>query len=297
MHFFIHNSAHAGDVILSRLIIKAIRESFPDIKITLECMEAKKYLWEDMGLRVVSYEGKHVCSTAPTPNCPSDAIFINLWFGLYPNILRTYYMSYDNNVHSFNRQMKEKGLHHLYHLNVPEFPPALEFYSKQQLTVEIVENSILVENGEVLSGQSRFRMNDYLEQISNAFPELTFYCSAEPSFKASNVVDCSTLNLLQLSELSNHCKGFLVCGSGVNAATYTEPNRFKPRCFVGMSMPIKILLDKRNPPIEVKNITGVLRFLRTLVSNNPDICNSRFGDMCTFLKSAAEKQLHRLFNS
>ncbi len=288
MHFFIHNSIHAGDVILTRPVIKAIKENFPDVKITLECMEVNKYLWEDLGLPIMAYAGNRpYYAAAPTPNCPSDALFINIWFGLYRDILRTYQLTYDNTVHTFNRLMQEKGLYHLYQLHAPEFPPSIEFYAKQQLPLKIVENSVLVENGIALSTQNNFPINDYLEQISKAFPELVFYCSAEPPIKASNVVDCSKLNLLQLSELSNHCKGLLVRGSGVNTATYTEPNRFKPRCYVGMTRPTTIWLDKRNPPVEVKDITGVLSFLQTLVSKNSDLSDRSF-KMCKFLKSKAE---------
>ncbi|MBU7008560.1 hypothetical protein [Phosphitispora fastidiosa] len=268
MHFFIHNSIHAGDIIYTRPIIKAIKESFPDVKITLECLEANKYLWEDMGLPVMTFKvnRRYFSTTIPTPNCPSDAVFINLWFGVYTDILRTYQLTYYNTVHTFNRFMQEKGLSHLYQLPIPQFTPSIEFYSKQHLPMEVAENSVLVENGEVFSKQNNYPLNDHLEQIAKAFPELVFYCSAEPTFKASNVVDCSKLNLLQLSELSNYCKGFVVRGSGVNAATFTEPNRFKPRCYVGMTRPMTIWLDNRNPPVEVKDVTGVLSFLQTLAS-------------------------------
>ncbi len=289
MHFFIHNSIHAGDVVFSRPVIKSIKERFPDVKITLECMEANKYLWEDMGLPVVCHKGGLYKSTAPTPNCPSDAIFINIWFGVYKDILLADYISFNNNVRTFNRQTEEKGLQHLFRLDESEFPPAVEFYAKQQLPVKIVKNSVLVENGPVFSGQSQFPINDYLAQMAKTFPELVFYCSAEPPVKASNIVDCSKLNLLQLSELSNHCKGFVTRGSGVNAATCTEPNRFKPRCFVGMSRRgCRVWKDERNPPAEVKDIAGILNFLQTLVKKNSGLSNGKFGGMCKFLKRQAE---------
>jgi len=272
MRFFIHNSIHAGDAILSRPVIKAVRESFPEVEITLECMEANKYLWEDLGLPIIAYEGNTpYYGAAPTANCPPDAVFINIWFGLYPDILHNYQLTYDNTVHTFNRIMQEKGLDHLYQLQTPESTPSIEFYAIPQLPFKIVKNSVLVENGKTLSTQNNFPINDYLEQIAKAFPELVFYCSAEPPIKAPNIVDCSKLNLLQLSELSDHCKGFLVRGSGVNAATFTEPNRFKPRCYVGMTTAIKIWTDQRNPPVEVKDITGVLNFLQTLASEGSSL--------------------------
>ncbi len=289
MNFFIHNSTHAGDVILSRPVIKTVRESFPEVGITLECMEGNKYLWEDMGLPVVTYEGNTpYYGAAPTPNCPPDAVFINLWFGLYRDILRMHHLSYNNMVHTFNRSMQEKGLDHLYQLPAAEFPPSVEFYSKQELPVEISENSVLVENGKALSTQNNFPINNYLEQISKAFPELVFYCSAEPPLKAANLIDCSQLNLLQLSELSSRCKGLLVRGSGVNAVTFTEPNRHKPRCYVGMVRPLYIWVDKRNPPVEVRDIAGVLGFLQALVDGSPELSGIALGGRCKFLKSRAE---------
>lgn len=289
MRFFIHNSIHAGDVILSRPVIKAIRESFPEVEITLECMEANKYLWEDLGLPILAYEGNTpYYGAAPTANCPPDAVFINIWFGLYPDILHNYQLTYDNTVHTFNRFMQANGLDHLYQLQAPEFPPAVEFYAKQQLPLTVVGNSILVENGQALSTQNYFPINDHLEELAKAFPELVFYCSAEPPVAAPNIVDCSKLNLIQLSELSNHCKGLLVRGSGVNAATFTEPNRFKPRCYVGMSTPMIIWVDRRNPPVEVHDITGAFSFLQILGSQDSDMSEKRFGNMCKFLKSVAE---------
>jgi hypothetical protein len=263
MHFFIHNSAHSGDVLLTRIIITIIKETYPDVQITLECLESKKYLWEDLGFKIVDYKDK--CghrARIPTVNCPSDAIFINMWFGVYPDLLgeKYYRLTYENNVYTFNRQMQEHDLQHLYKLSVPEVTPALRFFTKPEIPITVDANSILVENGRVYSGQTPFIMNDHLEEIVNAYPQFIFYCSAPPPSDSRNLVDCSQYNLIELSEISNRCKALLTLCSGVNAATYTEENRFKPRCYVGVSN-YSVWNNIQNPVFQARNIQDVFTFM------------------------------------
>lgn len=265
MHFLIHNSFHSGDVLLTRLIITAIMENFPDVRITLECQTANQYLWEDLGLPIVSYDGREHTSTMPTPNCPSDAIFLNLWFGFYGDILDTYGLTYENNVHTFNRQMEFYHLRQFYQLSVPRYPPALTFARIPEIPFRIEKNSILIENGVVHSAQSYFPMNDHLEIICKTFPQFTFYCSAKPPFNAPNLVDCSQCNLLQLSEISNYCKAFITLGSGVNAATYTEENLVKPRCLVGIRFSWKIWGESDYPVFYADGLSEVCEFIERLI--------------------------------
>src|SRR4028118_2049407 len=118
-HFFIHNSFHSGDVILTRALIQAVRISFSGAKITLECPEVSTYLWQDLDLPIALYQGSEYKGTEPTPNCSHDAIFVNMWFGVFDDILKLYGMTYQNNVHTFNRQMYQQHLHHKYLLPIP----------------------------------------------------------------------------------------------------------------------------------------------------------------------------------
>jgi hypothetical protein len=260
MHFFIHNSAHSGDVLLTRIIITIIKEKYPDVQITLECPKSKKYLWKDLGFKIVDCKNKSgYGARIPTVNCPSDAIFINMWFGVYSDLLRKYQLTYENNIHTFNRQMQEHDLQHIYKLSVPEVTPALRFFTKPEIPITVEANSILVENGKVHSGQTPFIMNDHLEEIVNAYPQFIFYCSAPPPCDSRNLVDCSQYNLIELSEISNRCKALLTLCSGVNAATYTEENRFKPRCHVGVSF--SVWNDIQNSVFQAKNIQDVFTFM------------------------------------
>jgi hypothetical protein len=44
---------------------------------------SKVYLWEDLGLPVMSYNGEGNLNTTPTTNCSLDAVFINMWLGVF----------------------------------------------------------------------------------------------------------------------------------------------------------------------------------------------------------------------
>jgi len=121
------------------------------------------------------------------------------------------------------------------------------------------------------------------------FPELTFYCASQPLFSAPNVMDCSGLNLIELAELSNRCIALLTRGSGVNAASYTESNRFKPRCIFGiMNQEMIIWSDSRNPVVYADCVPEVIMFLNGVVDKISIKVKSEFMKMCKFLKSRSE---------
>ncbi|MEG3970455.1 methyltransferase domain-containing protein [Microcoleus sp. T2B6] len=263
-HFFIHNSFHSGDVILTRAVIQAVRISFSGVKITLECPEVSTYLWQDLDLPIALYQGSEYQGTEPTPNCPPDAIFVNMWFGVFDDILKLYGMTYQNNVHTFNRQMYQQHLNHKYLLPIPIYTPMITFLGQPEKEIEVRENSILVENGVVFSHQNYFYLNEHLKQIASDFPQLNFYCSDQPKFTASNIIDCSGMNLKELSQVGDKCIGLLMKGSAINAASQTEINRYKPRCIVGWDLPEKLWDNLENPVVYAKNYGELKAFLSSL---------------------------------
>ncbi|WP_377476795.1 MAG: class I SAM-dependent methyltransferase [Microcoleus anatoxicus] len=264
-HFFIHNSFHSGDVILTRAVIQAIRVNFPGVKITLECEEVSADLWQDLDLAILLYQGCEYKGTEPTPNCPDDAIFFNMWFGVFDDILKLYGMTYQNNVHTFNRQMYQHRLNHKYLLPIPIHTPTINFFGQREAEIEVRANSILVENGEVFSNQSYFYLNEHLKQIASDFPQLNFYCSAPPKSQVANLVDCSGMNLKQLSQIGDKCIGLLMKGSAVNAACQTEINRYKPRCIVGWDLAEKLWDNLENPVVYAKNYAEIQQWLGKIV--------------------------------
>ncbi|OCR01808.1 hypothetical protein BCD67_04750 [Oscillatoriales cyanobacterium USR001] len=264
-HFFLHNSFHSGDVILTRALIQAIGNCFSSVKITLECVESSAYLWQDLKLPIAFYQGKEYQGIESTPNCPVDAIFVNMWFGVFDDILSLYGMTYQNNVHTFNRQMYQQNLNHQYLLTIPVYTPMITFFGQSEKEIEVRKNSILVENGEVFSNQNYFYLNEHLKQIASDFPQLNFYCSSQPKFAAANIFDCSGMNLKELSQVGDKCIGLLMKGSAVNAASQTEINRYKPRCIVGWDLPMKLWENLENPVVYAKNYAEVKAFISSLV--------------------------------
>jgi len=267
LHLFIHNSFHNGDVVLTKAVIQAVRVNFTGVKITLECTEKCRYLWRDLELPIIVYQGSEYTGTEPTEKCPDNAVFLNMWFGVFDDILTLHGMTYQNNVHTFNRQMYQHNLHQKYLLQMPIFTPMVTFFGKPGREVEVREKSILVENGQTLSNQNYFYLNEHLKLIASNFPNLNFYCSAKPFFTASNIFDCSELNLIELSSVGDKCIGFLMRGSAVNAATQTEVNRYKPRCIVGWDLPMKVWDNLENPAVYAENYAEVKEFLLTVNSN------------------------------
>jgi len=264
MKFFVHNSFGPSDILLARPFIEAIQIHFLDSEVLLECQNEVAYLWEDLRLPIVPYEGWPYPDLLPTPNCPSDFYFVNGWSGLYRDLLELYGMNSLIGVHSFNRQMYQMGMCHSVQLPCWRVPPMLNFYDSVEAGFQVKRNGILVENGQENSNQNYFCLNEHLKQLSSAFPDLIFYCSAKPKVYQENVVDCSHLSLREISALGNRCVGFLTKGGPVNICTLTEANRRKPRCIVGWNCSFPILEKGNSSFVNAKNLKEVHEFLLSL---------------------------------
>lgn len=225
----IHNSfpdgtpSHTGDAILSRPIIITIKETFKDL-ISLQFEKKHHYFFDDLGLPLTE-------RTISGPN-------FNAWFGCYADIMTVHGMSYFTQIHSFNRQMEAQNLP--YRLNQPEKMPMLHFPPPNE-PINTVPNCILIENGQSLSGQNFIDMNPLLPRLVNDFKKYFFYTSAPTSFTAPNLCNIPfQKGLVILHHVSNKCIALITRGSGVNAATYSEINRNKPRAIVGWNYPYKL---------------------------------------------------------
>ena len=100
--------------------------------------------------------------------------------------------------------------------------------------IPVKPNSIYLENGHTRSGHSDFIFD--LNLLSSLFPDINFYCTSSPNSEAKNVIDCSNLNLVELSSISNKCSLIIGKGSGPFLCTYTEINRYKPKAVVGFKL-------------------------------------------------------------
>jgi hypothetical protein len=215
-------------------MIDALRAKYPGVQMILECEAPRKYLWQDYGYPIVTTTPNYI-DIKPTPSCPKDYLFFNMWFGVFNDILCTYGLSHINHVHTFNRQMMYYKLNSF--LDLPTGPPVLKL---RDLGLNVPPNTVLVENGPCSSGQCNNSINTILSQLIKNFPNLNFLLSYDIGLKDQNVVSGWGHNLLQLSDLSNKCIGFITQASGVNAASYTAANIGKPRVFFGWNYIYKI---------------------------------------------------------
>lgn len=174
MHLFIHNSFHAGDVALTRLLIATLQETFPELELTLECRPCYRYLWEDFGLPIVPYEGSDHTTTDPTPNCPPDAFFINAWFGLYDDILTAFSLTYPNNVYSFNRQMKTYDPEGKYKLSVPDVTPLFSSRPKPNYRCPLPKTAFLSRTASPVPGKANSLSMITWNTSPNHFQSLSF---------------------------------------------------------------------------------------------------------------------------
>ncbi len=267
-HFCLHNSGLPGDILLSRTLIQAIAGSFPGVGLTLEVAEPSAYLWQDLALPIQCYAGESYNDLTPTPTCPPDAVFLNLGFGVFADLLTLYGMTYTYYVHAYNRQIGRYHLQHRYLLPLPLYSPMVTFPNQGGQSFEsfvVQPNGIFVENSTLPGSHNYFYLNEHLNRLAGEFPHLTFYCSAAPITAAENLVDCSGMNLVELSWLSDRCVGLLTRGGDVNAATYTEANRLKPRCIVGWDLPLRLWQNTTSTQHHATTYEQVRAFLHSLI--------------------------------
>ena len=100
--------------------------------------------------------------------------------------------------------------------------------------------------------------------LSKNFQHLNFYTTSAFNGTFNNVTDCSHLNLVQLSSLSNKCDLIIGKGSGPFLTTYTDCNRFKPRAVVGFDLNrFQSFWDyPRNPLIYIHTMDDVINFIK-----------------------------------
>jgi predicted O-linked N-acetylglucosamine transferase (SPINDLY family) len=218
---FFFNNWHNGDIIFNKPLVRAVLDRH-DVEITWGCWRNHKVLIEDLPIRVIAHENDDKQPGDLTTLRPADHYPIYLWVGQYPDTRHT---SWKNSVEVYNRQVTA---HKLPLQIVSRHVPMVEF---PHLDIAVLENAIYVENGPVRSFQSSFTYD--MRALSEAFPQMNFYCTADPVWKAPNLISCAHLNLVQLSAISNRCDAIVGKGSGAFACAMTEVNRFKPQAVMG----------------------------------------------------------------
>lgn len=229
---FLWNGWHAGDFIMLRPLVRCLQDTH-DVPVAVGCYRNYAYLLEDLGVEVFASEFDDADgpeSRSPLDLsylCPRGFVPINTWVGNYPDLVPP---SWPTMIEAFNRQCAEQGLSLRLHSRTV---PTIDF---PHVSMAVRPNGVYVENGQVRSGHSRFAF--HVQRLARAFPALNFYCTADPRCYARNVFDCSQLNLVELSSLSNRCVALVGKGSGPFVCTLTSANRYKPRAIMNFHDPL-----------------------------------------------------------
>ncbi|MCA8958024.1 MAG: hypothetical protein KDC87_18255 [Planctomycetes bacterium] len=245
---FVYNYAHNGDIVFSRPLYRRLLDA--------DCFELlfagarnTAYLMEDL---VGPHSRLLVCDYADVGNgvtldpayaLPDDHLPVHTWLGRYPD---THNHQWVNVVTVFNRQMEELGLA----FRVPYDPteiPVVDFAARR-IGPAVRGKAIYLDNSFARGRHSDFLFD--LAEMAAAFPDHLLLCTARPEVRAANLVDCSGLDLIELSHLSDQCEVILGKASGPFCCTYTTANRFKPRAVCGYhSIESPTFWDYPNSPI------------------------------------------------
>lgn len=211
MRVALANQFHAGDIIMSRAIIRAVRPLLVDrVALHLECKPKYQYLWADLGLPIIEHDAD------------PEITRINLWFSDGGDLLGVTGMTYATHVTSYNRQARRHGLPEL------DVSAGVQEHPSLDMPDVLLNNppGVLVENGPVLSGQKTHDLNALLPTLTKTFPKTVFYCTGKlpAGTTGAHVVDMSGKNLIEIAALSRRCTAMLSRLSGPFIATLNAHN-------------------------------------------------------------------------
>jgi hypothetical protein len=226
-NLFIWINQSNGDTLGIIPVLELLFATYPDVKVRFACYEDQAYLVEHLPLEVFPIKGnyKYIPERETFFNKIDPSIYdnfttIHLWGGLYK-----YEHKWIDQVKTFNNQCKEKNIDFYLNENSDGFIELPEYL------VDVKNRAVYVENGYTVSGHSNFSFDMY--KLSIMFPRINFYTTYSSNYKASNIVDCSNMNLIQLANVSKKCELIVGKGSGPFMCTFSKANKDKPKYLLG----------------------------------------------------------------
>lgn len=212
-----------GDTLAIIPVIELLLESYPNVKVKAACYEDQAYLLRHLPIEVLPVKGNYKNFAlrdkffkSIDPSLYKDFTPLHLWGGLY-----NHHLVWKHQVKTFNNQCKENNLDIFLDDSISKY---IELPKRD---IFVREKSIYVENGPTVSGHSFYNFNMF--KLSIMFPKTNFYITAPINFTADNIIDCSKLNLIELSNISKKCCIILGKGSGPYVCTLNEENKDKEK--------------------------------------------------------------------
>jgi hypothetical protein len=232
-----------GDVLASLPLITHLKKKYPELVIRYCTFESQRYLVEHLlndcvGINLSYKIHRQFFWDYAKKACPSDYIPIHLHMGQFEE-LGSLIWSWKSQVKVFNRACELNGLEYradeedFHYIELPKTD--IDILNLEKLGIyKVSEKSVFIENGATFSRSSDYDFD--LKKLSDEFPGINFYCTNKPDVKAKNIIDCSYLDFIGLSNLSRKCKILVGKGSGVMCCAMNEQNKDKVKVLVGFRL-------------------------------------------------------------
>ena len=253
IYFF--NKWHNGDFITQLMLIQKIQYLYPELDVGCCCYQHHAYMLEGMNIDKVEL-GRGTPEIdepfyAAIRSKHKDAVIINTWLGQFDD---THDHCWKNVVNVYNRVL-------LKNYNSVGPPPFVTDYEVQfvkflpspDIQMNDQKVNIYLNNGRPISAHSEFVSG--FEQGLSHFNNLDFYItSGTPFSNLKNIKDCSKMNLVELSSVSNRCDFIFGRGSGPFFNTFTYNNIHKQRFLLNFYNRVgQALLNPDEWPFRYKN--------------------------------------------
>jgi hypothetical protein len=221
---FMWNNSAMGDTLLSIALIDKLLKKYPGLNITLGCWKKLSYLAEHLPINVYGFSPvEGVDNYFFNSFTPHRHFHINTQFGVLPHVGKTFQWKYA--IENLNLYFKDSPFNLEYDEPLVELP---------DLNVDVKPNSVFVENGKSFSGHNDFYYN--LDLISKAFPELTFYSTANETTQNPNVISLLDKNSIYLQSVQRKCKAILGKGSGPFILSFNKDCVNTPKALFGFKL-------------------------------------------------------------
>ena len=258
---YIWNNYHNGDIITTIPLIWEIYNQIDNVEVSVGCYKNHSYLYEKTPIhQLLIHPGYDRNDRVDDLGymCPEGYYNFYTWLGQYPD---TQAHTWLNQVKVFNRKCNEYNLNIKLNSNIT---PSIIF-PFVKLDVPVYKNMVWVENGNCRGPHNNFYYD--MNKLGSLFPNFYFYTTSDPNSNLPNVINCSHLNLVELSNLSNKCDIILGKGSGPYFTTFTSANRYKFRAIVGFDLNrFPPFWDYENSSIKyISNEDGLIEYLKNII--------------------------------
>ena len=229
MRFVFYNHYHNGDIFASKGYVEDIIKEFPGHEFYYQHFNSPKLL-RDTNIEFKSLETPLGAITDRTPFLvTSDTIFINTWIGNYLNIgSGINWITYQKMFRKIYRFIEDETDKSIEVGPTEYYIPEIRYEYFDIPNIDIPQDSILISNGPVMSGQSNLdNMNSVVASVlenTSSTIILTHFADLRDERIAytNNIINTSHGDLNEISWIATNCHSIIGRNSGPFCFTHTK---------------------------------------------------------------------------